>query len=216
MATDRVGLRILNSFWRRPAGKAEAIGRNEMGSTKVLLDAGYNLGSLQLFWKDHDFQDVPSTQRKCALLRRHAVRDKGGLVSCPGCHWNETDLGPLEILFVHRSVSFDKASRREVGATRDYTAMRAELERLAPAPSAAAWPRREGRGARLAVEAAGCGGAGPRVPRSESRSEQLQFYRTCISSSLLSILSIRAAIARDALSADAAPNKARREERIEL
>ena len=33
---------------------------------------------------------------------------------------------------------------------------------------------------------------------------------------LYSILSIRAAIARDALSVDAAPNKARREERIEL
>ena len=141
MATDRVGLRILTSFWRRPAGKAEAIGRNEMGSTKVLLDAGYNLGSLQLFWKDHDFQDVPSTQRKCALLRRHAVRDKGGLVSCPGCHWNETDLSPLEILFVHRSVSL---TRRGGAGRRDApTAMRAELERLAPAQSAAAWPRRE-------------------------------------------------------------------------
>ena len=33
---------------------------------------------------------------------------------------------------------------------------------------------------------------------------------------LYSILSIRAAIARDALSVDATPNKARREERIEL
>ena len=35
MATDRVGLKLLTNFWRRPAGKAEAIGRNEMGSARV-------------------------------------------------------------------------------------------------------------------------------------------------------------------------------------
>jgi hypothetical protein len=145
MATDRVGLRLLTGFWKRPRDKADAIGYNEMGSTRVLLDAGFNLGSLQLFWRDHDFQDVPSTQRKCGLLRRHARRDTGGLVSCTGCHWNDTDLDPLEILFVHRSVSFDKTRRREVGATPAYTAMKAELAQLEAAATKQQpqpWPRR--------------------------------------------------------------------------
>ena len=141
MATDRVGLRVLSNFWRRPAGKAEAIGRNEMGSTKVLLDAGYNLGSLQLLWKGHDFQDAAATQRKCALIRRQAIRDTGGLVSCVGCHWNDTDLSPLEILFVHRSISYDKVRRREVGATRAYTDMQYELSRLNP-QIGRSWPAR--------------------------------------------------------------------------
>ena len=146
MATDRVGLRLLTNFWKRPAHKGEAIGYNEMGSSKTILDAGYNLGSLQLFWRGHDFQDQRRTSRKCALLRAHARVDKGGLVSCVGCYWNETDLSPLEIMFVHRSVSFDKTRHREVGATRDYTDMEAELARLGP-PSVEAdqeskWPER--------------------------------------------------------------------------
>ena len=145
MATDRVGLKLLTNFWRRPAGKAEAIGRNEMGSTRVILDAGYNLGSLQLFWRAHNFLDAALTQRKCRLLRSHALWDRGGLVSCPRCHWNQTDLSPLEVLFVHRSVSFDKwhTPQREVGATRDYTQMHSELDRLAGGASARAkWPKR--------------------------------------------------------------------------
>ena len=80
MATDSVGLGLLTNFWRRPAHKGDAIGHNEMGTTKVLLDAGYNLASLQLFWRDHDFQDAVATSRKCGLLRSHARVDKGCLL----------------------------------------------------------------------------------------------------------------------------------------
>lgn len=145
MATDRVGLRLLTNFWKRPAHKGEAIGYNEMGSSKTILDAGYNLGSLELFWRDHDFQDQGATSRKCALLRSHARVDKGGLVSCVGCYWNDTDLSPLEILFVHRSVHFDKLRRREVGATRDYTDMHtrlAGLKRPSGRSDVGLWPAR--------------------------------------------------------------------------
>ena len=148
MATDRVGLRLLTDFWRRPGHKGDAIGHNEMGSTRVLLNAGYNVASLQLYWRGHDFRDSASTSRKCAVLRAHAPVDKGGLVSCAGCYWNSTDLSPLEVLFVHRSISYDKIRRKEQGATPDYTAMQDELARLgggvgaAGDEAAAAWPAR--------------------------------------------------------------------------
>ena len=130
LATDRVGLQMLTSYWKRPGSKSDDILHNEMGMTKMILDHGYNVASLQLFWRSHDFRDTNRTQRKCAVLRRHALYDTNGLVSCPGCHWNETDLNPLEVLFVHRSLSYDKARGFEVGATRAYSEQRDELDLL--------------------------------------------------------------------------------------
>ena len=139
LATDRVGLALLMDHWWRPTSKANDIDHNEMGSTRIMLDHAYNIASLQMFWRKHDFRDVNATQRKCAVLRRHSLRPStNGLASCVGCHWNVTDLNPIEVLFVHRSISYDKIHHREVGATLAYTEMRDALADLDRVPFASA------------------------------------------------------------------------------
>ena len=154
MVADRTGMEIMATHWRRPGHKGDSVGHNEIGMSKAIFDRGYSIGSLQLFWRGHDFRDAASTQRKCRLLRSHAHNDRNGtrrvpqswyrrtgvdtvdsvdrggghahcmsthanampvvhrsvsngwialsgLVSCPGCYWNGTDLSPFETLFVH-------------------------------------------------------------------------------------------------------------------
>ena len=114
--------------WRRPSSKEVAVEVNEVGGPPQLLAAGYNLAALQLFWRGHNFRDLRITQKKCALIASHA-RGWGrtiGWPSCPGCHWGRTDLSPLEIMFVHWSLS----PGFQHGAVHDYSKMQHELTRL--------------------------------------------------------------------------------------
>ena len=131
IAVDSVGMRILMKHWRRPSSKEQDCEYNEVGQSVAVLAANYSLAALQTFWRGHDFRDPALTQAKCKLLHAHALPQTWGKwmgsSSCEGCQWGETDLAPLEVMFVHRTISPNFRN----GATAGYSEMKDALERLA-------------------------------------------------------------------------------------
>eukprot|EP00854_Cymbomonas_tetramitiformis_P000339 gene339-621_t len=68
LATDRRGLDIIMPRMICSNDKITVIEQTEVGMTQAVLHEGYNIACTMQYWKDHDFRDLNSTEKKCSIV----------------------------------------------------------------------------------------------------------------------------------------------------
>ena len=106
LITDKIGIPLLYKLWLTSFGcdKDHAIGI-EIQSTRTIIEHGYNIASMMLYWKGHNFLDRPKTKEKCKWLYNNGGEKTDGDVYFDKCYAN-INVNPLEVMFfkVNRGV----------------------------------------------------------------------------------------------------------------
>ena len=140
MATDHVGLSLLLDEWGAVIEDKGDAFNVEISGPGAIRAAGYNFASLGMFWRDHDFREAGSTQRKCAIIQNRSLSAPPAVITdpsiegyfneggraCDGCYWG-TSHSPFEVMFIHHYIS-NNFTRGDVAV---YSQMDYELRRIA-------------------------------------------------------------------------------------
>ena len=111
LATDGIGLsKLLDAgIFSCSTNKWETIVRSEIGASRTILEAGFNLAAAgSLYWTGHDFRDSEATALKCAAMRHGPqARRVSSDAWFPGGLYDGIDYQPLETIFfkANRGVS---------------------------------------------------------------------------------------------------------------
>lgn len=96
--TDEIGLEVIKPTLRCHNSRSQAILESEIGMSRSILQAGYNLAALDKFWFRHDFNNRNLTERMCRSVAEFSVPHRGDT------HFESAYFGmdhhPFESLFI--------------------------------------------------------------------------------------------------------------------
>jgi hypothetical protein len=111
-ATDKLGLQLLLPLIRCHDSKVEAISEAEIGMSRRIRKAGYNLASMDKFWFHHDFNNQSLTLDMCQSVAEVTEPHRGD-TQFLGAYFG-MDHNPYESLFI-------KTNRGESQSNKLYT-----------------------------------------------------------------------------------------------
>ena len=106
LALDRDGIRAMHPMLRCYDEMLEAISHGEVGSTQVVLAAGFAVAALQSSWRGFAVRADNLGSDEVALRCAAVVEEAGGDPATPGAYFNG-DLHPYEIIFIKTNRHLD-------------------------------------------------------------------------------------------------------------
>jgi hypothetical protein len=123
LALDATGARALQPMLDCYPSIIEAISHGEIGSTQAVLAAGYGVRVMQASWRDFPIflKDLATSElnKRCAAVSDSA----GGDPSIPGAY-AESEVHPLELIFIKTNRALDEVQLRHETQLRDNFAKR--------------------------------------------------------------------------------------------